>query len=219
MDIRNRIIKYIDYKGISKYRFYQDIGVSNGFLDKVGSIGSDKCEKISYQYPDINLIWLITGKGKMLKEDSHTNNTYIESGETGKPFSVPLIPIDAIAGIVGEDVPSIRFEDCEQYAVPEFEKSGCEFVIRVSGSSMYPKYSNGDILACKKVMDILFFQWGKIYVVDNSQGALVKRIYEDKEDTDRVMLVSENKDKYPPFSIPKRDIRSLSIVLGVIRME
>jgi phage repressor protein C with HTH and peptisase S24 domain len=84
---------------------------------------------------------------------------------------------------------------------------------------MYPKYSNGDILACKKVHEVLFFQWGRVYVVDSSQGALVKRIFEDKDNPDNILLVSENKEHYPPFSIPKSDIRSLSIVLGVIRME
>jgi len=67
MEIRKRILKYIDSKGISKYKFYQEIGVANGFLDKDGAIGSDKCEKISYQYPDLSLEWLITGKGEMLK--------------------------------------------------------------------------------------------------------------------------------------------------------
>jgi len=65
--IRQRIIKYLDYKGVSKYKFYKDTGLSNGFLDKEGAIGSDKCEKISYQYPDLSLEWLITGYGEMLK--------------------------------------------------------------------------------------------------------------------------------------------------------
>ena len=83
---------------------------------------------------------------------------------------------------------------------------------------MYSKCSSGDILACKKVNDILFFQWGKVYVIDSSQGQLVKRICEH-ENPDMLQLVSDNKEKYPPFPIPKSDIRSLSIVLGVIRME
>ncbi|MCQ2275407.1 MAG: S24 family peptidase [Bacteroidales bacterium] len=131
---------------------------------------------------------------------------------------VPLIPIDAIAGIPAGDNLGLRFIDCEHYIVPEFANLNVEYMIRVSGSSMYPKYSNGDILACRRVQDILFFQWGKIYVIDSSQGALVKRVFED-EDPERILLVSDNKEKYPPFSIPKSDIRSVSIVLGVIRLE
>jgi phage repressor protein C with HTH and peptisase S24 domain len=97
--------------------------------------------------------------------------------------------------------------------------SGCEFVIRVSGSSMYPKYSNGDLLACKKIPAITFFQWGKVYVLDTVQGALVKRLFEDKENSDNIICQSDNKENYPAFSLPKNEIRSLSIVLGVIRMD
>jgi len=68
MNIRARILQYIEYKNISKYQFYKEVGVSNGFLDKDGAIGSDKCEKICYQYPDLNLYWLILGTGTMLRD-------------------------------------------------------------------------------------------------------------------------------------------------------
>lgn len=65
--IRDRVSEYLLLKGISKYRFYQETGLSNGFLDKEGSINSDNCEKICYAYPDLDPEWLLTGKGSMLK--------------------------------------------------------------------------------------------------------------------------------------------------------
>jgi len=64
--IRERIIKYIESKGVSKYKFYKTTGLSNGFLDKEGAIGSDKCEIIIYHYTDLNPTWLLTGNGEML---------------------------------------------------------------------------------------------------------------------------------------------------------
>lgn len=75
MNIRARILEYLEYKDISKYKFYKSIGVSNGFLDKEGSIGSDKCEKIYYQYPDINLNWLLLGVGSMILEKKQEQST------------------------------------------------------------------------------------------------------------------------------------------------
>ena len=75
------------------------------------------------------------------------------------------------------------------------------------------------MLGCRKIHNILFFQWGKVYVIDShSQGQLIKRICEH-DDPEMITLVSDNKEKYPPFAIPKSDIRSLSIVVGVVRME
>lgn len=70
MGITERICKYIEYKGITKYRFYKETSLSNGFLDKSGNIGSDKCERIIYQYPDLNPDWLLTGRGDMLRDDT-----------------------------------------------------------------------------------------------------------------------------------------------------
>lgn len=69
MNIIERIKEYLDFKGISKYRFYQDTGFSNGFLDKNSNIGSDKCERIIYQYSDVNPEWLLTGCGSMIRID------------------------------------------------------------------------------------------------------------------------------------------------------
>jgi len=67
MSIRDRVLLYLDYKSISKYRFYKVTGLSNGFLDKEGSIGSDKCLIICSYYSDINPEWLLMGVGNMLK--------------------------------------------------------------------------------------------------------------------------------------------------------
>ena len=166
-----------------------------------------------------NAMVLINYFTNFLTEEEENNILNSPQDKNERIFTVPLIPIEAVAGFTGYDNGGIRYEDCEKYTVPEFKKSGVEFLIRVSGSSMYPKYSNGDILACRKVTDVLFFQWGKVYVIDSSQGQLVKRIYEDEKNPDNIILISDNKEKYPPHPMPKSDIRSLSIVLGVIRME
>lgn len=76
--ILDRIIEYLEYKGISKYKFYKETGLSNGFLDKKGSIGADKCEIIYSHYPDLNLEWLITGKGEKLKKSSVKSEQYTD---------------------------------------------------------------------------------------------------------------------------------------------
>jgi phage repressor protein C with HTH and peptisase S24 domain len=244
-DIFSRIKEIINYNGISNNEFGRNIGCSSAQITQMltheKNFGIDKLLKILSAYPELSSDWLLTGNGPMLRKtnrtseniinpseasqgadskDKYTNNIDTIQANREKFFSIPLIPFDAVAGFSGEDNPGVRYEDCERYIVPEFEKSGVEFVIRVSGSSMYPKYSNGDILACRKINNILFFQWGKIYVIDSSsQGILVKRIYEDVDNPDHIILVSDNKEKYPPHPMPKSDIRSLSIVLGVIRME
>lgn len=213
--VKERLIEYLKYKCISKTEFGERIGVSNAYVTSIRkSIQPDKLQAIALNYPDLNTSWLLTGEGEMLKDSQR--NAAVSKKPTG---SLPLIPIEAVAGFPGDDETGVKLVDCEQYHVPEFVAKGAQFLIRVSGSSMYPKYSNGDILACRKIESITFFQWGKVYVMDTNQGALVKRLFEDEENQNNVVCHSDNHENYPNFKIPKSEIRSLSIVLGVIRLE
>ena len=67
--MKERILQFIEYKKISKNKFYKETGLSNGILDKQGGISSDSLEKIYCVYPEINLDWLLTGKGEMFKKE------------------------------------------------------------------------------------------------------------------------------------------------------
>lgn len=167
-----------------------------------------KCEMISPE-------WLLTGKGSMLKSDEQP---LPEAKKTNsKHKGIPLIPMEAIAGFPAIDNDGVRFEDCQHYSIPEFEAKGADFLIRVSGDSMTPLYCNGDIIACRKIAEIHFFQWGGVYVLDTSQGVLVKYVEECEGDDSSIICVSENK-RYKPFRLPKDDIRSLSTIVGLVRL-
>ena len=214
--IKQRILEFVEKIGISKRDFYATIGVSRGTLESKTGITEDTVAKFITTYKDISPTWLLTGEGPMLKED--TDNVAKVAKAEPSVDGLPLVPIEAVAGFNGDDMPGVRLEDCLRYVVPEFAAAGAEYLIRVSGSSMYPKYSSGDILACRRIPEIGFFQWGKIYVIDSSQGAMVKRIYQCEDDAACVLCKSDN-DKYPPFTLPNSAIRSLSIVIGVIRLE
>lgn len=158
--------------------------------------------------------------------DINPNSLYQQIKGYDKPFTdeqmlnegTPLIPIEAVAGYGRGDVTVLDSEIKERYSVPEFDVRGVKFLIRVSGSSMYPKYSNGDVLACKPITDVSFFQWGKVYVLDTDQGALVKRLFPGEIDS-KIECRSDNKEHYPPFQMYKSSIRSVYIVVGVIRLE
>ena len=63
----------------------------------------------------------------------------------------------------------------------------------------------------------IFFQWGKVYVINTDQGALIKKV-EQGTTNESITLVSEN-EKYKPFEISRRGIYQIAIVIGVIRAE
>lgn len=236
MGVKDRVKAYCKAQNTTVTAFETSIGVSNGYVNSISkSIGIDKVATILEKYPNLNLEWLLTGIGSMLKSNSipevlpdaslqfsHSKGTKkIENQQelTAKKSTkgIPLIPIDAVAGFPAADSGAVYMEDCDRYTIPEFESKGANFLIRVSGDSMMPFYNNGDIIACRKISSILFFQWGNTYVVETSQGALIKRVEECENDEECIFCVSEN-PRFKPFKIPKSDIRSLSTIIGLVRL-
>ena len=223
-EIKGRLMEYLETCKIQKQDFSEKTGISLWNITGKGlesEFGGAHISTIIGKYTNLNPDWLLLGKGAMLRENNDNNEGIPQTGKEiplKKETTLPLIPFEALAGFPAADNIGVAFADCEQYVVPEFIARGADCLVRVSGSSMSPKYSNGDILACRIVRDILFFQWGKVYVIDSSQGLLVKRI-EPSDRDDCITLVSDNRDRYRPFDIPKSDIRSLAIVIGVIGVE
>lgn len=217
-----RLEEFIRNQGISVRSFEQVISASDGMIRRAinnkTDIQSKWLSKIADNYPQLNLNWLITGKGEMIistlneevKEEKLPVAHRTESGE-----GIPLIPINAMAGAFTGDQSVMEYE-CERFIIPSFK--GADFLIGVKGSSMYPRYNSGDIVACKR-LDIhdIFFQWNKVYVLDTDQGPLIKRI-KPGTDKDHVTIVSDNKD-YEPFELALSHIYHVALVVGVIRVE
>jgi len=67
----DRIAQYLSNNEIKPHKFEKIIHVSNGYfnkqLKKKASIGSDILLKISENYDDLNMHWVITGEGCMIK--------------------------------------------------------------------------------------------------------------------------------------------------------
>ena len=212
------------------------------------TIGVDKLENILIAFPELNPEWLLTGNGEMIKTKSKKNvieknynknynenynkpnvkkryaiespempiNTNVEANNLGDA-GIPLIPIDAMAGF-GTGAVQVMHYDTSKYVVPEFAELNVDFMIRVKGSSMVPKYNSGDLVACKKlVITDIFFQWNKVYVLDTEQGALIKRVKKGSRDN-YILLISDNKN-YDPFELHLSKIFAVALVVGVIRLE
>lgn len=216
MNEKDKLKQFLEYKGISKNKFYTQTGLSIGFLDSGKSLGVDKAKIIINTYPELSLEWLVLDKGEMLSPASQSAPEREEVPIAYKSKEgIPLIPIDAMAGALADNSQVVMEYECEHYVIPMFK--GAEFLIPVKGDSMQPKYYSGDIVACKRLPLDTFFQWNRTYVVDSEQGVLIKRVKKG-EDNNHIMMVSENPE-YEPFQLEKSQIYSLALVIGVVRAE
>lgn len=66
--VQERLLQFIEYKGLSKNKFEQTCGLSTRYVSNISvSIQPDKVKKISLAFPDLNTGWLLTGEGSMIK--------------------------------------------------------------------------------------------------------------------------------------------------------
>lgn len=70
--VKERLVAYLEYKGINKSEFGRMIGVSNAYISSIRkSIQPDKVERIAAAFPNLNVSWLVTGEGDMLSENKN----------------------------------------------------------------------------------------------------------------------------------------------------
>lgn len=220
-NILNNIKLIAENEGLTITSFESKIGASKGVLSRAISNNTDIQSKwllkVVENYPLYNPAWILTGQGSMLLKDSNFSN--IKSDEISTVSKgIPLVEVKAVGGFGNSDF-SITSQDVkEYYVIPKFKHKQIDFMIEVEGSSMYPKYNSGDIVACKVIRDSKFLQWNKTHVLaTKEQGIIIKRLKEHQSE-DVLTLVSDN-ESYPPFHVPKDEITGIALVVGVIRLE
>lgn len=188
--------------------FAKAIGVEqvtlSRYLNGSRSVSLDVVNAILNTFPDVSAEWLLRGENVK----TITNERPDVSIKT-----LPRIPYDAEAGSLTSAVDGVTELQCERVpVVAAFPKY--DFTIRVTGRSMEPMYLAGDEVACLRINEARFIQWGRVHVLDTTQGVIIKRIYENG---DSIRCVSFNPE-YSDFNVPKEDIFSYNLVVGTLRL-
>lgn len=214
--VKQRLIQFIKYKGISQRKFEGMIGVSNGFINNISkSIGADKMHRIQSTYPELNETWLLTGEGSMLNDNKQEVNMQKRVVESGiydlSDYETWLLPQTAHGGSLNS-IPSdgIFLQNCEKMISPI---KGVDFAITVYGDSMAPEYPSGSRILIKKINPDIFIDWGKVYVLDTSNGVIVKEVHTCVKEG-YITCHSINPDpKYADFVVPLSEVYGMYRVL------
>jgi SOS-response transcriptional repressor LexA len=160
------------------------------------------------EYSDISIDELFWGDIKQTNLSEDPSATYAKK--------IPLVNTEAIAGFGNMNFNIAEENIAAKYTVPDF--TNIDFMIKIRGSSMYPKYNAGDIVACRIIRQSSFIQWNKTYIIATTeQGILCKRLKKGST-AEKYLAISDNKE-YDPFEIPISEITGIALVIGVIRLE
>lgn len=80
--IKKRILQFAENLGISKREFYAKIDVSRGTLESKTGITEDIICRFLIAFPDVNIEWLITGKGDAYKTNDFATQPQAQSTDT-----------------------------------------------------------------------------------------------------------------------------------------
>ena len=113
-----RLEEFIKNQCISVRSFEQTISASDGMIRRAinnkTDIQSKWLSKIADNYPQLNLNWLITGKGSMIISTQNKDSNELPiAHHTDSKEGKPLIPINAMAGAFTEDQQIMEYE-CER---------------------------------------------------------------------------------------------------------
>ena len=165
-------------------------------------------QRLSTNNSGISLSWLLTGEGEMITTDAPVVEQTKQENEEPDGKLIPLLPLSAEGGSLdGFDNLGVSLPDCEVIYSPIKD---ADMAITVSGKSMEPDYPEGCRVVVKRINHALFIEWGREYVLDTTNGIVLKTLTPAK-DPDYIRCTSINPDqqRYAPFEIPKASIRGV----------
>ena len=88
---RDRLIKFIRFRKLNKHSFLVTCGISKSYIEsmKNGGIGPKVRKKIEQGFPELNLNWVITGEGTMLR-DTHIKASSFSNVSNVSPYQEKL---------------------------------------------------------------------------------------------------------------------------------
>ena len=212
-----RFDKYMKYKGLNDNKVTNSLGLSIGTLGKSRKENRDlsdrSVENILKFYTDLNRTWLLTGEGEMLVDENTNFQTLPKTSyTTGRPY----YNVDFIGGF--------DLVLNEQTIMPEYNIDFAPYNrdgvlwCNITGHSMEPKISHGDIIALKEVVDWQsYLTMGEIYAIVTTNELRTVKIVRRGISDDVFRLIPINTTDFDAQDSPKVMIRRVFEVLGCMK--
>ena len=207
MCARNRLIQFLEHIRLSKRRFYIQVGLSSGFLTKNKNIGSDKIARTAKEFPQLNIDWLITGRGKML------NPVSALSGEEETRY-LPILDITTVLEFPRADSNTYKNKALDMISLGKGYRN-CTIAVQMWGDSMTPVYASGDVVALRPVHGLDYVQWGHAHLIITPEQHFFRCLTQN-EKPKKISLESIRRD-YEAFEIEVSQITALYEARAIVR--
>lgn len=215
MDKNERLEKLVEYYGNgNKSHFAKMLGVKAQTINTWLSRNTYDTELIFAKCDNINASWLLTGEGNMLRSESEMVEKLPSVNQTYE--GAPYFNVDFIGGfdvIVNDQTRNPDF----YINYPPYNQEGVVWC-NLTGHSMEPEISNGDIIALREVTTpIQYLPAGEIYGIVTEEYRTVKRVRLSQKEGFVQLIPSNKSEEFCEQEIPISMILKVYAVLGSIR--
>lgn len=215
MDKNKRLERLVEYYGNgNKSHFAKILGVKAQTINTWLSRNTYDTELIFAKCDSLNAAWLLTGEGNMLSSESEKEEKLPSVNQTYE--GAPYFNVDFIGGfdvIVNDQTRNPDF----YINYPPYNQEGVVWC-NLTGHSMEPEISNGDIIALREVTTpIQYLPAGEIYGIVTEEYRTVKRVRLSQKEGFVRLIPSNKSEEFCEQEIPISMILKVYAVLGSIR--
>lgn len=112
--LKEKILQYLSLKGVTKYNFYKESGVSYGILSQNSGLTEENIIKILTYYNDLSAEWLFRGQGQMIRANkenlSVTNVANIQGNNNNNIQNTDNMLIDSLRKAIEAQEETIKVQ-------------------------------------------------------------------------------------------------------------
>ncbi len=185
-------------------------GVKQGAVSKIEN-GTQKLDaymlSLLMEKYDIRIKWLLSGTGTDAPPTDKQDCDF---------SSIPLVNVQLSAG----DGSFVTSEEVKEYC--KFRKDWLSntvtstkntILVGVTGNSMEPTIYNGDVVMIDTGRTHIYE--GEMYALRMDNTVMIKRL--SHRPGDKIMIMSDNKEEYPPYEAKRKEIHVLAQVVWYAR--
>lgn len=210
--VLDRIKEYYKLKGNAELARF--LGVAPNTITNWYGRKTFDIDVIYTKCVDIDMNWLLTGEGNMLRTESEKEEKLPSVNQTYE--GAPYFNVDFIGGfdvIVNDQTRNPDF----YINYPPYNQEGVVWC-NLTGHSMEPEISNGDIIALREVTTpIQYLPAGEIYGIVTEEYRTVKRVRLSQKEGFVRLIPSNKSEEFCEQEIPISMILKVYAVLGSIR--
>lgn len=174
--VKERLKFYLKQRNYKQIDFANSLDLSSGYVNAIrNSISEDVIDKIKKKYNELNIEWLLHGKGEMISmEGKNLDEVEFMVQENAVAYKVK----NGVTQIATDQYMEVEFRDLS-VAAGSLSRTD---ETKSRKTLLVPKeYDNGDYLVVR--VDGPSMDDGSIYSIPNGANILIKRIYLHNGDT------------------------------------